>query len=117
MRDLPPPARLRLDGCCTQRPDPARAAAEAVADGSSLRSCVLLEVSPRKHRVSFTEGGWWEQVGGLWGPGRPIPSHACAYRGLQSAACANGDGFPRLRARISRISRFCSRHDSIRLLP
>lgn len=29
---------------------------------------LLLEPTPRKHRVSFTDGGWWEQTGGLYGP-------------------------------------------------
>jgi len=67
LRDLPPPAPLRLDGWLHAAAGPRARAAEAVADGQPA-VVLLLEVSPRKHRVSFTEGGWWEQVGGLWGP-------------------------------------------------
>jgi GT2 family glycosyltransferase len=31
-------------------------------------SLFLLDPTPRAHRVTFTDGGWWEQTGGLFGP-------------------------------------------------
>lgn len=37
-----------------------------VADGARV-TLLLLEPSPRAHRVRFTDGGWWEQEGGLYG--------------------------------------------------
>lgn len=42
-------------------------AAELVADGHPV-SLFAFEPTPRKHRVQFTDGGWWEQTGGLFGP-------------------------------------------------
>jgi GT2 family glycosyltransferase len=67
VRDALPPPALRIDGW-VHRPGDARSrAAEALAAGQPA-VLLLLEVSPRKHRVSFTEGGWWEQRGGVWGP-------------------------------------------------
>ncbi len=41
-------------------------AAELVASGS-VATLFLLGPSPRKHWVRFTEDGYWEQNGGLWG--------------------------------------------------
>ncbi len=42
-------------------------AQEAVARGQAV-TLFLFEPTPRKHKVRFTEGGWWEQTGGLYGP-------------------------------------------------
>jgi hypothetical protein len=42
-------------------------AAQAVAMGQPV-SVLLLAPTPRKHRVEFTQAGWWEQRGGLFGP-------------------------------------------------
>ncbi|QXT40018.1 glycosyltransferase family 2 protein [Gymnodinialimonas ceratoperidinii] len=42
-------------------------AASLVAEGHPV-SLFALEPTPRKHRVRFTDGGWWEQTGGLFGP-------------------------------------------------
>jgi GT2 family glycosyltransferase len=64
--DAPPPpavlagrwfqlARLRAD------------AATLVAQGQPV-SLFAFEPTPRKHKVRFTDGGWWEQTGGLYGP-------------------------------------------------
>lgn len=42
-------------------------AARLVAGGHPV-SLFAFEPTPRKHRVRFTDGGWWEQTGGLFGP-------------------------------------------------
>lgn len=44
----------------------AEAAAAVAAGGRAV--LILVEPTPRKHKVAFTEGGWWEQTGGLYGP-------------------------------------------------
>jgi len=44
-----------------------RKAAELVARGVPV-SLFLFEPTPRKHKVAFTDGGWWEQTGGVFGP-------------------------------------------------
>ncbi len=41
-------------------------AAAAVAKDQPI-SLFLFERSPRRHVVRFTDGGWWEQSGGLYG--------------------------------------------------
>ncbi|NKX45116.1 glycosyltransferase family 2 protein [Roseicyclus persicicus] len=65
-RDLPP-AMAGLHGW-RHRAGALRAEAAArVAEGQPV-ALVLLDPTPRKHRLSFTEGGWWEQMGGLYGP-------------------------------------------------
>jgi hypothetical protein len=65
-QELPPPAR-RLDGWM-HRAGPLRAEAERLAGAGIPTALLLLEPTPRKHRLLFTEGGWWEQRGGLFGP-------------------------------------------------
>ena len=67
LRDAPPPPLLRLEGWTHRAKTPRDAAAAAVAAGRPA-AVQLLEPTPRKHRVTFTEGGWWEQRGGLLGP-------------------------------------------------
>lgn len=42
-------------------------AADLVATGQPV-SIFAFEPTPRKHGVRFTDGGWWEQTGGLFGP-------------------------------------------------
>jgi GT2 family glycosyltransferase len=44
-----------------------RAEAARLVAGGARVSLFLFEPSPRAHRVRFTDGGWWEQTGGLWG--------------------------------------------------
>lgn len=66
-RDALPPPLLRLDGWL-HRAGALRAEAARQASADRPVALLLLEPSPRKHRVTFTEGGWWEQRGGLWGP-------------------------------------------------
>jgi O-antigen biosynthesis protein len=41
-------------------------AARLTAEGARV-SLFLFEPTPRAHRVAFTDGGWWEQTGGLYG--------------------------------------------------
>lgn len=67
MRDTAPPPIQRLDGWAHQAPRLRQKAAEIVARGQPV-ALMLLEPTPRKHRVEFTQGGWWEQRGGLFGP-------------------------------------------------
>jgi hypothetical protein len=62
-----PPAMARRDGWMHRASGLRDAAASDVAAGQPA-AMILLEPSPRKHRVEFTEGGWWEQRGGLYGP-------------------------------------------------
>lgn len=45
-----------------------RAAAAAHVAEDRPTVVMLFDPTPRKHRVTFTEGGWWEQRGGLYGP-------------------------------------------------
>ncbi len=47
-----------------------RAAAEADVQAGRRVTLLIFEPSPRKHKVVFTEGGWWEQTGGIFGPSR-----------------------------------------------
>jgi len=42
-------------------------ATKQIADGGAM-TLFLLEPTPRKHKVVFTDGGWWEHRGGLYGP-------------------------------------------------
>lgn len=63
---LPGPV-VELDGWLHRAGRLRERAAALAADGQTV-ALLLLEPSPRKHRVAFTEGGWWEQRGGLWGP-------------------------------------------------
>lgn len=64
--DLPPPMQ-RKDGWWLSAPKLRAEAARIAAFGQSV-ALMLFEPTPRKHSVSFTEGGWWEQRGGLFGP-------------------------------------------------
>ncbi|AHM03436.1 glycosyl transferase, family 2 [Roseibacterium elongatum DSM 19469] len=45
-----------------------RAEAARLTGEGRIVSLFLFEPTPRKHTVSFTDGGWWEQIGGLYGP-------------------------------------------------
>ena len=64
-----PPAPMVLSGRAFQKKRLHRDAAEAVAAGQPV-SLFIFEPTPRKHRVRFTDGGWWEQSGGLYGPAK-----------------------------------------------
>ena len=63
---LPPPMTYR-DGWMHRAAALRAAAAADVGKGCPI-ALLLLDPTPRKHRVEFTEGGWWEQRGGLFGP-------------------------------------------------
>ena len=63
--DPPPP--LVLSGRPFQRYRLHREAARHVAAGQPV-SLFVFGPTPRKHKVTFTPGGWWEQSGGLFGP-------------------------------------------------
>lgn len=68
-----PPKPLVLSGHPFQRMRLHRVAADAVNAGQPV-SLFIFEPTPRKHRVRFSDGGWWEQSGGLFGPaGRTEP--------------------------------------------
>ncbi len=45
-----------------------RAEAAALVAQGQPASLFAFEPTPRKHKVRFTDGGWWEQTGGLFGP-------------------------------------------------
>lgn len=62
-----PPKPLVLSGRPFQRRRLHREAADAVRAGQPV-SLFIFEPTPRKHKVRFTDGGWWEQSGGLFGP-------------------------------------------------
>lgn len=62
----PPPPRL-LSGRSFQLRRLQAEAKALVAQGQPV-SLFAFEPTPRKHRVRFTDGGWWEQTGGLFGP-------------------------------------------------
>lgn len=62
----PPPHRV-LTGRSFQLPRLRQQAAELIAQGQPV-SMFAFEPTPRKHAVRFTDGGWWEQTGGLFGP-------------------------------------------------
>lgn len=64
--DLPPPIQ-REDGGWLSFSRLRAEAALAVAAGQPV-ALMLLAPTFRKHRVEFTQGGWWEQRGGLFGP-------------------------------------------------
>jgi hypothetical protein len=65
-----PPAMTFRDGWVHRASTLRDAAASDVASGQPA-ALILLEPSLRRHRVEFTEGGWWEQRGGLFGPSDP----------------------------------------------
>lgn len=62
----PPPHHV-LSGRSFQLTRLRKDAAAQVAQGRPV-SVFAFEPTPRKHRVRFTDGGWWEQTGGLFGP-------------------------------------------------
>lgn len=67
LRDALPPPILRKSGGWLSAHRLRAEAAQAVAMGQPV-SLLLLEPTPRKHRVEFTQAGWWEQRGGVYGP-------------------------------------------------
>lgn len=67
LRDAIPPPMAFMDGWWFRASQCRSRAAAQIADGQPT-TLVLLEPTPRKHRVEFTQGGWWEQRGGLFGP-------------------------------------------------
>ena len=76
--DLPPQMQ-RLDGWLHRAAPLRTEAAHLVAAGGPV-TLLLLEPSPRKHRLAFTDGGWWEQCGGLFGPAHPSEARLQIWR-------------------------------------
>lgn len=54
-------------------------AARATAQGHRV-ALLLLTPTALPHRLTLTDGGWWEQQGGVWGPSRPDDSPMLFYR-------------------------------------
>lgn len=48
-----------------------RAEAEAAVRAGGIVTLILLIPGLLPHRTRFTPGGWWEQIGGGWGPSQP----------------------------------------------
>lgn len=67
LRDAVPPPMVLRHGWWHGARALRSAAAADVARGVPA-ALILLEPTPRKHRIAFVEGGWWEQTGGLYGP-------------------------------------------------
>ena len=67
LRETLPPEMAFADGWWFSAQKLRTHAAAKIADGQPT-TLILLAPSPRKHRVEFTQGGWWEQRGGLYGP-------------------------------------------------
>lgn len=67
LRDSLPPPMLCRDGGWRSAGKLRAEAARAVASGQPV-SLMLLFPTPQKHRVEFTQAGWWEQRGGVFGP-------------------------------------------------
>lgn len=59
-----------LAGWQWHAPDLRAQAAALVAQGRSV-TLLLLSPSALPHRLKLCPGGWWEQVGGVWGPSQP----------------------------------------------
>lgn len=62
-----PPQHTVLSGRSFQLKRLREEARTLIAQGHPV-SLFAFESTPRKHRVQFTNGGWWEQTGGLFGP-------------------------------------------------
>jgi hypothetical protein len=62
-----------------------RAEAERLTKAGARVTVFLFEPTPRAHRVRFTDGGWWEQRGGIYGrsdrksPRFQFGAQKCAY--------------------------------------
>ncbi|WP_439137110.1 glycosyltransferase family 2 protein [Roseicyclus sp.] len=67
LRDAMPPAMGFTNGWWFSAHHLRLQAEKRIADGQPT-TVILLAPTPRKHRVEFTQGGWWEQRGGLFGP-------------------------------------------------
>ncbi|MDO5643337.1 MAG: glycosyltransferase [Paracoccus sp. (in: a-proteobacteria)] len=87
---LPPPPRPRDDRPPPFRPVPQgaprghlllsgwhwqairlRERAALATAGGQIVTVILLSPTLLPHRLGLTEGGWFEQIGGLWGPSEP----------------------------------------------
>jgi O-antigen biosynthesis protein len=64
--DTPPGSDVVLSGWRHRAPALRAEASRLVGDGARV-SLFLFEPTPRAHHVRFTDGGWWEQQGGLFG--------------------------------------------------
>lgn len=62
-----PPGHKVLSGRSLQLKRLRKEAKALITQGQPV-SLFAFEPTPRKHRVRFTDGGWWEQTGGLFGP-------------------------------------------------
>lgn len=45
-----------------------RKQAQEIVDQGDGVTLFLFEPTPRKHKMQYVDGGWWEQTGGLYGP-------------------------------------------------
>lgn len=84
-KDLPPPMSFH-DGWRHRAKDLRTKVAAQVAQGIPV-ALFLLEPSPRKHRIVFTDGGWWEQSGGLFGPTHRSEPRVQLWRYRDRIAC------------------------------
>jgi len=69
-------------------------AARAVAQGRPV-ALLLLTPSFLPHRLTLTDGGWWEQYGGLWGASRPGDSPVI-FLGREARISRERGNLPRL---------------------
>jgi GT2 family glycosyltransferase len=67
VRDAAAPAMHLLAGWSWQSNRLRAEAARHVAEGDAA-TVFLFEPTPRKHKVVFTDLGWWEHRGGIYGP-------------------------------------------------
>jgi len=67
LRDALPPAMAFMNGWWFSAHQLRTQTGKQIADRQPT-TLILLAPMPRKHRVEFTQGGWWEQRGGLYGP-------------------------------------------------
>ncbi|MEJ6393322.1 glycosyltransferase [Gymnodinialimonas sp. 2305UL16-5] len=61
-----PPGHRVLSGWSIKASGLRKRAADLVADGFGV-TLLLFDLTPRKHKVFYTDTGWWEQMGGLYG--------------------------------------------------
>lgn len=92
VRHVMPPELVRLSGWSHRAGALRRDAAARVRQGEPV-ALLLLEPTPRKHRLAFTEGGWWEQHGGLFGPSERTGPRLQLWR-MRTRAAAEAARFP-----------------------
>lgn len=91
LRDEPPMRDALLAGW-RFRAGRLRTEARRLIESGARVTLLLFEPTFRAHRVQFCDGGWWEQVGGLYGRSRPETARVQLWRPEE-----------RVRAEISRM--------------